>query len=240
MPVGLLGRKVGMTQIYDEAGTSVSVTVVEAGPCTVLQVKTPERDGYSAVQVGFGQKKRDRATRAERGRVVDLDGKRAKARAQAGVVAAPKAGGEAPLFVKEFRLKNGEEAPAVGTQLTVASLAELTRVDIVGKNKGRGFAGVMKQHNFGGLRASHGTQRHHRAGGSIAAHATNRGWSGRIKKGKRMSGRWGNEQVTVRFLKVVRVDTENNLILVGGSVPGPNGAFVTIKHTTKVIKTPAK
>lgn len=238
MPVGLLGRKVGMTQIFDEAGTAVSVTVIEAGPCVVLQVKTPERDGYTAVQVGFGEKPRRLATRAERGRMIDLGGKRAKARELQKTPEGSRPGGEPPRFIKEFRLKEGEAAPAVGEKLTVASFAEVAFIDVVGKNKGRGFAGVMKKYNFSGLRASHGTQRHHRAGGSIAAHATNRGWSGRIKKGKRMSGRWGNEQVTVRFLKVVRIDTENNLVLVRGSVPGPPGAYVMLNQTAKKVSVP--
>jgi len=235
MPVGLLGRKVGMTQVYEE-GTSVAVTVIEAGPCVVLQVKTPEKDGYSAVQVGFGEKPRRLASRAERGRLSDLGGKRSKARQEQGVAEAPRAGCEPLRYIREFRLVAGEAAPAVGDKLSVESFAELQRVDIVGRNKGRGFAGVMKQHNFSGLRASHGVQRHHRAGGSIAAHATNRGLSGRIKKGKRMSGRWGNERSTVKFLRIVRVDVENNLVLVAGSVPGPNGAFVTLKHPTKKVR----
>jgi len=240
MPVGLLGRKVGMTQIHDDKGTVISVTVIEAGPCAVLQVKTPEKDGYSAVQLGFADKPRRLANRAERGRVALLGGKRAKKREEAKIPEGPRADCEPPRYVREFRLKDGEEAPAVGTRLNVESLAGLARIDVVGNNKGRGIAGMKKQHNFGGLRASHGVQRHHRAGGSIAAHATNRGWSGRIKKGKRMSGRWGNEQVTCRYLRVVKVDPENNLILVAGSVPGPNGAFVTLKQTTKKLKPPVE
>ncbi|MFN5300289.1 MAG: 50S ribosomal protein L3 [Planctomycetaceae bacterium] len=240
MPVGLLGRKVGMTQVYDADGTVTSVTVIQAGPCVVLQVKSADSDGYEAVQLGFGEKPRRLANRAERGRVAELGGKRAKKRAEAKVAEKPRAGSEPPRFIREFRLKSGETAPAVGDKLTVENFAEVSHVDIVGHNKGRGFAGVMKQHNFGGLRATHGTQRHHRAGGSIAAHATNRGWSGRIKKGKRMAGRWGNEQVTVRAIRVVRVDLENNLVLVAGSVPGYNGAHVILKQTTKKIRVPEK
>ncbi|HBH50983.1 MAG TPA: 50S ribosomal protein L3 [Planctomycetaceae bacterium] len=235
MPVGLLGRKVGMTQVYEE-GTSVAVTVIEAGPCVVLQVKTPEKDGYTAVQLGYGEKPRRLASRAERGRLSDLGGKRSKARQESGIAELPRPQCEPVRYIREFRLAVGEAAPEVGAKLSVESMANAQRIDVVGNNKGRGFAGVMKQHNFHGLRASHGVQRHHRAGGSIAAHATNRGWSGRIKKGKRMSGRWGNERSTVRYLRIVRVDIENNLILVAGSVPGPNGAFVTLKHTTKKIR----
>lgn len=229
-----------MTQVCDAAGTVMAVTVIEAGPCVVLQVKTPERDGYSAVQLGFGAKPRRLANRAERGRAAELGSKRSKKREAAGVTLAPRPDCEPPRFIREFRTDASDAAVEVGQQLTVEGLAEVTHVDIVGHNKGRGFAGVMKQHNFGGLRASHGVQRHHRAGGSIAAHATNRGWCGRIKKGKRMSGRWGNEQVTVRDLRVVRVDTENNLVLVHGSVPGPNGAYLTLCRTTKKRKVPAK
>ncbi|RPI90824.1 MAG: 50S ribosomal protein L3 [Planctomycetaceae bacterium] len=240
MAVGLLGRKIGMTQVCDEAGTVMAVTVIEAGPCVVLQVKTPERDGYHAVQIGYGEKPRRLANRAERGRVAELGSKRTKKREAAGVQIDARPNCEPPRFVREFRLEESDAAVEVGQTLTVAGMAEVTRVDIVGKNKGRGFAGVMKQHNFSGLRASHGVQRHHRAGGSIAAHATNRGWCGRIKKGKRMSGRWGNERVTVRDLRVVRLDPENNLILVHGSVPGPNGAYVMVSQTTKKRKAAAK
>lgn len=233
MSVGLLGRKVGMTQVYVEDGSAVPVTVIEAGPCVVLQVRTVERDGYAALQLGFGEKPRRLASRAERGHVAALGSKRAKSRAAAGVEAVAKAGCEPPRHVRELRTDAGDPACEVGQKLTVEVLAEVTHVDIVGLNKGRGTAGVMKQHNFGGLRASHGVQRHHRAGGSIGAHGTNRGHSGKIRKGKRMAGRWGNEQVTVRNLKVVKVDPETNVILVHGSVPGPNGGCVLVRQTKK-------
>lgn len=241
MSVGLLGRKVGMTQIYAEDGSAVPVTVIEAGPCVVLQVRTVARDGYAAVQLGFGEKPRRLAKRAERGHVAALGSKRAKARSAAGIEAAPKANCEPPRYVREFRLADDAEAGCeVGQKLSASSLAEITHVDIVGLNKGRGTAGVMKQHNFGGLRASHGVQRHHRAGGSIAAHGTNRGHSGKIRKGKRMSGRWGNEQVTVRNLRLVRIDEASNVILVNGSVPGPNGGYVLVRQTRKKKRVQSK
>ncbi|MFN0055227.1 MAG: 50S ribosomal protein L3 [Planctomycetales bacterium] len=222
-----------MTQIFAEDGTAVSVTVIEAGPCTVLQVRTAERDGYAAVQLGYSDKPRRLANRAERGHVASLGGKRAKARQEAGVEPVAKANCEPPRFIREFRVEGADAGCEVGQSLTVKSLAEVSHVDIVGLNKGRGTAGVMKQHNFHGLRASHGVQRHHRAGGSVGGHGTNRGHSGKIRKGKRMAGRWGNEQVTVRNLKVVRVDETANVLLVHGSVPGPNGAFVLIRQTRK-------
>lgn len=234
MSVGLLGRKVGMTQIFTEDGAAVPVTVIEAGPCVVLQVRTVERDGYSAVQLGFGEKLRRLANRAERGHVAALGSKRAKTRAAAGVEAVVKANCEPPKYIREFRLEaDADSGCEVGQKLTASSLAEVTHVDIVGLNKGRGTAGVMKQHNFGGLRASHGVQRHHRAGGSIGGHGTNRGHSGKIRKGKRMAGRWGNEQVTVRNIRLVRIDEANNVILVNGSVPGPNGGYVLVRQTRK-------
>lgn len=240
MSVGLLGRKVGMTQVYDEAGLAIPVTVIEAGPCTVLQVRTVARDGYSAVQLGFGQKARRLASRAQRGHVAAISSRRGKQRADANLPETPKAGCEPPRFIREFRLQADETAPAVGQTITLGALAEASHVDVVGLNKGRGFAGVMKQHNFAGLRASHGVQRHHRAGGSIASHATDRGHSGRIKKGKAMSGRWGNARVTVRNLKVVRRDEAHNLILVYGSVPGPTGGYVMVRPARCKRATAAK
>jgi large subunit ribosomal protein L3 len=233
MSLGLLGRKVGMTQIFTEDGSAVPVTVIEAGPCVVLQVRTAGNDGYASVQVGFGEKPRRLATRSERGHVAAIGSKRAKARAAAGIAVPPKAGCEPPRYVREFRVEEGDAGCEVGQKLTVSLLAEITHVDVIGLNKGRGTAGVMKQFNFGGLRASHGVQRHHRAGGSIGSHGTDRGHSGKIKKGKRMSGRWGNERVTVRNLKVVRIDEDSNVILVNGSVPGPNGGYVMVRQTTK-------
>ena len=239
MAVGLLGRKVGMTQVYGEDGRAISVTVIEAGPCFVLQVRTADRDGYRAVQLGFGEKPRRLASRSERGHVAAISSKRSKARAELKIEPVPKASCEPPRFIREFRTEEGDAACEVGQKLTLGVFSEITHVDVVGLNKGRGTAGVMKKHNFHGLRASHGVQRHHRAGGSIGGHSTDRGHSGKIKKGKKMAGRWGNERVTVRNLKVVRIDEPGNVILVYGAVPGPDGGYVMIKKTTKKRKTQA-
>jgi large subunit ribosomal protein L3 len=230
MPVGLLGRKVGMTQVYDTDGKLLPVTVIQAGPCVVLQVRTIARDGYEAIQLGFEDKPRRLASRSERGHVADIGGKRAKARTTAGVAAIEKAGCEPQRYVREFRTDGENAELAVGQKLTVEAFNEIKRVDVIGTIKGRGFAGVMKQHGFGGMCASHGVQRSHRAPGSVAAHSTNR----KIKKGKRMSGRWGNSQATIRNLDVVRIDVENNMILVRGAIPGANGGYVMIRKTNKL------
>lgn len=234
MPVGLLGRKVGMTQVYSADGKLLPVTVIQAGPCVVLQVRTMDRDGYEAVQLGFMDKPRRLASRAERGHVADIGSKRAKARSGAGVELLKKADCEPQRYVREFRTDGEAAEHAVGQKLTVELFNEIPRVDVIGTIKGRGFAGVMKQHGFGGMCASHGVQRSHRAPGSVAAHSTNRGFSGKIKKGKRMSGRWGNSQATIRNLDIVQIDTENNVILVRGAIPGANGGYVIIRKTNKL------
>jgi large subunit ribosomal protein L3 len=233
MAVGLLGRKVGMTQVYNEKGEAVPVTVLEVGPCPVLQVRTQEKDGYHALQLGYLDKPRKKAIRAERGHVAKLDSKRSRARAAAGLALPPKADCEPQRYIREFRLKTPPEQK-VGDRLTVNLFEKVPAVDVIGTTKGRGTAGVMKRHNFGGLGASHGVKRHHRAPGSIGAHATDRGNSGKLKKGKRMAGRYGHERVTVRNLSIVRVDPESNLLLVRGAVPGPNNGFVMVRPTKKV------
>jgi large subunit ribosomal protein L3 len=201
---GIIGRKLGMTQIFDESGAVVPVTVIEAGPCPVVQVRTEDKDGYAAVQLGFGAQKDSRATRAEKGHAV-----------KAGLEAAPS-------VLKEFRF---DEAPAVGENVTVEGFERGGRVKVTGVTKGRGFQGVMKRHGFGGGRASHGATRVHRAPGSIGA-GTN---PSRVIKGKKMPGHMGNAQQTVRNLLVAKVDAERNLLYVRGAVPGPvNGVvFVT-------------
>ncbi|MES2791859.1 MAG: 50S ribosomal protein L3 [Planctomycetota bacterium] len=234
MPVGLLGRKVGMTQVYSAEGKLLPVTVIQAGPCVVLQVRTMDRDGYEAVQLGFLDKPRRLASRAERGHVADIGSKRAKARAGAGVALLQKADCEPQRYVREFRTDGETVEHTVGAKLTVELFNEIKRVDVIGTIKGRGFAGVMKQHGFGGMCASHGVQRSHRAPGSVAGHSTNRGFSGKIKKGKRMSGRWGNSQATIRNLDVVQIDLENNVLLVRGAIPGANGGYVIIRQTNKL------
>ncbi len=232
MAVGLLGRKVGMTQVYSDKGEVVPVTVLQVGPCTVLQVRDAERDGYHAVQVGYLDKPRRKAGRAERGHVARLESKRARGRAAAGVTLPPKADCEPKRFIREFRLKE-PATHKVGDSLTVALFEQIKAVDVIGTTKGRGRTGVMKRHNFAGLGASHGVKKHHRAPGSIGAHSTDRGESGKMKKGKRMAGQYGHERCTIRNLDVVRIDPESDLLLVKGAIPGPNGGFVTVRPTNK-------
>ena len=229
MPVGLLGRKIGMTQVFAEDGTNVPVTVVEAGPCVVTQVKTEATDGYSAVQVGFLDKDRRRASRAERGHVADLGGKKQEARRTAGVEPAPRAGCEPKRHYREFRTDGEDHGLSVGDVLTVEHLADLKKIDVVGTSKGRGTAGVMKRHNFSGQRASHGVKRVHRHGGSIGQSAD----PARVLKGTKMPGRYGNARTTVRYLEIVRVDAESNALLIKGAVPGANGGLLELKHSTK-------
>ena len=232
MAIGILGRKVGMTQIFDEAGNSLPVTAIEAGPCTVLAVRDLDRDGYRAVQLGFLDKPRRLATRPERGHVASIDSKARARRNELGLESSPKAECEPKRFVREIRLSEDQDY-VVGDEITVDVFAEISKVDVTGTSKGRGFAGVMKRYNFSGLRASHGVQRHHRAPGSIGGHGTDLGNSGRIKKGKRMAGQYGNAKATVRNLKVVRVDAENGVLLVLGAIPGANGGYVIVKNTNK-------
>jgi large subunit ribosomal protein L3 len=231
MTKGILGRKVGMTQIYDENGACIPVTVVEAGPCHVLQVRTKEHDGYEAVQLGFLDKPRRLARRSERGHVAKLESKRSKKLASAGVAAPDKAGCEPQRFIRELRGPAGEAK--AGQQVTVEVLDGVKAVDVTGLTKGRGFSGAMKRHNFKGQRATHGVKKVHRHMGGTGALAANRG-GGRMKKGKRMPGRYGNEQVTIRNMKLARIDKENNLLLINGAVPGPNGTYVVIRETNKV------
>ncbi len=210
MAVGLLGRKVGMTQLYLESGSSVPVTVLEAGPCTVLQVRTKVRDGYDGVQLGFLDKPRRLATKPERGHV-------------AKVKAEPK------RFVREFR-EDAASSLTEGQTLTLESLKDVKAVDVIGTSKGKGTAGPMKRHNFHGLPASHGVKRKHRCPGSIGGSAD----PARVFKGTRMAGRMGNARSTVRNLKIVKIDAEQNLLMVKGAVPGPNGGFVMIRQTNKI------
>jgi large subunit ribosomal protein L3 len=212
MRVGLLGRKIGMTQIYEEDGTAVPVTVLECGPCIVLQVRTAERDGYHAVQLGFADRKRKNATQAARGH-------------------AKKVGAEPKRFIREIRQETATET-AEGQTLTVDVFQAIKRVDVIGTSKGRGFSGVVKRHGFKGLRASHGVKRMHRHPGSSGPSAD----PSHTRKGIQKPGQYGNARITSRNLKVVRVDPTNNLLLVRGAVPGPSGGFVIIKQTNKVKK----
>jgi|688.fasta_scaffold399797_2 large subunit ribosomal protein L3 len=216
---GILGRKIGMTRFFRPDGTNIPVTVIQAGPCVVTQVKTSETDGYAAVQIAFDDLKPRNSTQA-------MIGHDAKA-------------GAAPKRAhRELRLATDADAQAftLGQEIKVDALGELKFVDIVGTSKGKGFAGVMKRHNFKGMCATHGTERKHRTPGSIGSHGTDRGHGAKIKKGKRMAGRMGDEQVTVRSLDVVKLDPENNILLVKGAVPGANDGLLLIKTPSRLYK----
>jgi len=239
MAKGILGRKVGMTQLYNDEGQAVPVTVIQAGPCTVLQLRTEERDGYEAVQLGYLDKKRpeqdkprsrhSQARRSERGHVASkLSSKRSKRRAAAGIELLPKAECEPKKYVREIRGAAG--GLEVGGEVLVGTFDGVKAVDVTGTSKGRGYAGVMKRHNFSGQRATHGVKKVHRHAGGTGLSAT----PSRLFKGRRMSGQYGNERCTVRNLKVVKIDTENNLLVVCGAIPGPNGGFVIVRETNKV------
>jgi large subunit ribosomal protein L3 len=214
----LLGRKVGMTRVYDEAGRLVPVTVIQAGPCTVTQVKTSQTDGYNAVQMGFEDKKPSRCTHAQVGH-------------------AQKASTRPKRFVREWRLPGASEPKYnPGDSITVSVFAETKMVDIASTSKGKGFAGPMKRHGFKGFPASHGTERKHRAPGSICAFANNSGMGGALKKGKKMGGQMGNCQVTSKNHILVSVDPDNNLLVVKGTVPGASGQYCIVK-TAKSLGT---
>jgi large subunit ribosomal protein L3 len=228
MGKGILGRKVGVTQVYDEKGNVVPVTVIEAGPCRVLQIRTPERDGYEAIQLGFLDKPRRLASRSERGRVGQLASKRSKKAITAGLQLLPKANCEPQRFIREFR--GSTDGFTVGQTITVDALNGVQSVDVVGTSKGRGCSGVMRRHNYSGQRATHGVKKVHRHPGSTGCSA----FPSRVFKGLEMAGRHGGVRVTSRNLKLVRVDAENNVLLVRGSVPGPNGGFVIVTETNKL------
>lgn len=226
--VGILGRKVGMTQIYNAAGEVVPVTVVEAGPCDVLAVRTQDRDGYEAVQLGFLDKPRRLSSRSQRGQVAKLDSKRNKKRTAAGVTLVAKAGCEPKRFVREIR---GAVGPLeVGSQVKVDAFENIKAVDVVATSKGRGFSGAMRRHNFSGQRATHGVKKCHRALGGTGCSA----FPSRLFKGVRMAGHYGAARCTMRNQKLAGIDTEKNLLLIRGAIPGPNGGYVIIKQTNKL------
>ena len=208
MKKGLIGKKIGMTQIFDENGNMIPVTVIEAGPCVVVQKKTTENDGYEAVQVGYGDLKANKVTKPMGGHFKKAD-------------VAPK------KVLKEFRLAD-TSAVNVGDILKADIFSAGEYVDVVGKSKGKGTAGVIKRWNFGRLRESHGTGPVARHGGSLGVIDP-----ARIFKGKMMAGHLGSERVTVQNLSVVKVDVENNLIAIKGSVPGPKGGIVVIADSVK-------
>jgi len=283
MSLGLIGYKVGMTQVFTAEGKLEPVTVLQVGPCPVLQIRYPSaqdgnrkvvKDGYSAVQLGFLDKPRKNATRPEQGHVAaNLKSKRKDARQKAGVKLPPKADVEPQRYIREFRLdrSGGFIQPASTTAtaeqatikvermrttgegsakkfepyqedvtLTVGQLlkigdvfTDVLAVDVVGTSKGRGTQGVMKRHGFHGLPAAHGAKKVHRQAGSTSSLASNRG-SGRPKKGLKRAGRYGNTQITIRNLAVVKVDVENNLLMIRGGIPGHPNAMVLVRPTNKV------
>ena len=216
MTPAILGKKIGMTQVFDETGVLHPVTVVHAAPCTVLQVKTVQTDGYDAVQIGSGDVKAHRSTRP-------LIGHAAKANT------APK------RFAREVRLSEPADVEP-GDAVSVDVFDGVQFVDVIGTSKGRGFAGVMKRHNFKGMGDGHGVKRQHRKGGSISSHGSDLGHGGTVKKGKRMAGHMGNARCTTRNHRLIGVDTENDLLLIKGPVPGANGdlVYVRLSKTAKV------
>ena len=209
MQKALIGKKIGMTQIFDEKGKVVPVTVVEAGPCVVSQIKTVETDGYTAVQMGFGDIKPKHVTKPLQGHFKKAD-------------VAPK------RVLKEFRFDDCS-AYELG-QIIKADVFETgNKVDVTGKSKGKGYAGVIKRWNFSRLKESHGTGPNARHGGSMGACSS----PSRVWKGKKMAGHLGAEKVTVQNLTVVKIDAENNLLAIKGAVPGPNGGYVVVKDSVK-------
>lgn len=209
MKKGLIGKKIGMTQIFDEAGNVIPVTVVEAGPCTVTQIKTVENDGYQAVQVGLGDVKVSRVNKPMKGHFDKAD-------------VAPK------KTLKEFRL-DSIDGIEVGNILKADTFEVGEIVDVKGTSKGHGTAGAIKRWNFSRLRMTHGTGPNHRHAGSLGACSS----PSRVFKGKKMAGHYGHETVTVQNLKIAKVDAENNLIAIKGAIPGPKGGIVVIADAVK-------
>jgi len=213
----LLGRKIGMTRWFMEDGTNVPVTVIEAGPCAVTQIKRTETDGYAAVQLGFEDVKPRRTT-------IPVMGHDARA-------------GTTPKRChRELRLSDDRsvEEFELGQTINVTTFEDVKYVDVTGIGKGKGFAGVMKRHNFRGLCASHGTERKHRSPGSIGGHATDLGTGPKVKKGKRMAGHMGAKRVTVRSIDIVAIDPDRNLLMVKGPVPGPNHGVLFIRDAKRL------
>ncbi|MBM9535909.1 50S ribosomal protein L3 [Desulfobulbus alkaliphilus] len=201
---GILGRKIGMTRVYDENGRSIPVTVIEAGPCVILQKKTVQKEGYNAIQIGFMEKKQSRLSKPEIGHC-------------------KRSGGQGFYHIKEFRVNNPDDFE-VGQRITVQEVLGIgDTVDISARSKGRGFQGVIKRHGFSGGRASHGSN-FHRAPGSIGCSA----WPSRVMKGKKMPGRMGNDTTTLKNLKIVDIRNEENVVLVRGSVPGAKNGLLNI------------
>ncbi|MFI0405312.1 50S ribosomal protein L3 [Actinomadura sp. 3N508] len=206
---GVLGEKLGMTQVFDDEGRIVPVTVVQAGPCVVTQLKSQEKDGYAAVQIGFGQIDPRKVNKPRGGHF-------------------EKAGVTPRRYLVELR-SDDTTGYELGQEITADVFEAGQKIDVTGTSKGKGTAGVMKRHGFKGLGASHGTQRKHRSPGSIGGCAT----PGRVFKGLRMAGRHGNARTTVQNLTVHAIDAEKNLLLIKGAVPGPNGGVVLVRDATK-------
>ena len=227
MKKAILATKVGMTQIFNEDGVLTPVTVLEAGPCVVTQIKTVENDGYSAVQVGFGEKKNKIVTKDKNGKK-EIAHRHGLTKAQQGHFA--KAGVEGKRFVKEFKFENAEEYTLA--QEIKADIFEVgDKIDATAISKGKGFQGAIKRHNQHRGPMTHGSKFHRHAGSNGAASDPSK-----VFKGKKMPGQMGNKKITIQNLEIVRVDAENNLILVKGSVPGPKKSLVTIKETVKAAK----
>ena len=222
MSIGLLGQKIGATQLYTETGEAIPVTVIQAGPCPVLQLKDTKRDGYQAVQLGYMDLPRNGASKSQRGHVAKIESKRQKSQAAAGIESTAKANCEPQRFIKEFRVPI--DGFAVGQTISVDIFDDVISVDVTAISKGYGYTGAMKRHNFSGQRATHGVKKCHRHLGSTGCSS----FPSRTPKGKRMPGQYGADKVTIRNQKVVLVDKENNLLLIRGAVPGPVGGFVTI------------
>ncbi|MFQ6673119.1 MAG: 50S ribosomal protein L3 [Candidatus Tectimicrobiota bacterium] len=202
-----------MTQIFSPEGDRVPVTIIEAGPCVVVQVKTREKDGYEALQMGFGAVRPKRVSRPRLGHFASH-------------------GVEPTRLLREIRLEEPLDEAAPGRVVTCESFEAGELVDVTGVSKGRGFAGVVKRHGFRGAKATHGTHEHFRHGGAIGAAAT----PGRVFKGTRMPGQMGNARVTVQNLEVIRILPEENLLMVRGAVPGPNGAYVVVRKSLKAAR----
>ncbi len=213
MTIGLVGRKSGMTRVFTDDGVSIPVTVIEVEPNRVTRVKADDADGYRAIQVTAGARKASRISKAEAGHFA-------------------KAGVEAGRGLWEFRLEEGDEAPEVGAELTVATFEAGQKVDVTGQSKGKGFQGGVKRWNFRTQDATHGNSLSHRAPGSIGQCQT----PGRVFKGKKMAGHMGAERVTVQTLEIVRVDADRNLILIKGAVPGAPGGDVFVRPAVKAKK----
>jgi large subunit ribosomal protein L3 len=207
---GLIGKKIGMTQIYNAEGNVVPVTVIQTGPCVVVQKKEASKDGYNALQVGFGSKKSQRINKPAQGHMA-------------------KAGKGGFEVLREFRVDD-VSLYQVGQEIKVADLFKPgDRIDVAGTSKGHGFAGVIKRWSFGGFPGSHGTHEYFRHGGSIG----NRSFPGRVRKGKKMAGHWGNERVSIQNLEVVEIRSEGNLMLVKGAVPGAKQGVVIVRRAAK-------